>query len=264
METVGIIGLGAIGGGMARALVGRDVDVVGFDLDDDRLSAAADAGVHASVNIPDLCRRTRIVLVSVVAPAQLLAVATSVAEAGTPGLLVVDTSTVDPHTSAQARARLAAGGCRLPCAPVSGSAELARAGKLSAFCSGAPDDYRAAEPILDRIAASHRLIGDLEVARVAKLVINLVVLGTLELTAEALVLAEAQGLSRATAMDLIGSSVVDSAFLRYKTKALVEADYEPSATVSLVRKDLGLIASAAAEVGLDLPSAARSTPSTRR
>jgi 3-hydroxyisobutyrate dehydrogenase-like beta-hydroxyacid dehydrogenase len=194
-----------------------------------------------------------IALVSVAAQSQLLDVAAAIASAEHEDLLVVDTSTVDPQTSAEARARLEEGSCRLLCAPVSGSTALARTGKLSAFCSGSEADYHSAGPVLDEIAGSHSFVGEGEVARTAKLIINLVVAGTLELLAEALALGEAGGLSRADAMDILGSSVIDSPFLRYKRAALVDADYEPTAALNLARKDLSLIAAAASKVDLELP-----------
>lgn len=252
-KVVGVIGLGAMGGGMARALHDRGFSVVGFDLDGARLAEAAGAGVLPAADVADLCRRADIALVSVAGQSHLLAVAAAIASAGRSGLLVVDASTVDPKTSAEARARLEAASCRLLCAAASGSSEFARAGRLSLFCSGSDADYRDAGPVLDGIAGSHSLVGEGEVARTAKLIVNLVLIGTLELAAEALALAEAGGLSRADAMDLLGASVVDSPFLRYKRGALVDADYEPTAALSLARKDLGLIAAAAAEADLDLP-----------
>ncbi|HEY5332124.1 MAG TPA: NAD-binding protein, partial [Solirubrobacterales bacterium] len=129
-------------------------------------------------------------------------------------------------------------------------------GGLTAFCSGSEEDYGRAAPLLDAIAAKATLVGPAEEARVVKLIVNLVVIGTMELVAESLALGEAFGIGRRAALGLLRESVIGSPFLDYKAEALAAADYSPTASLGLVRKDLGLIRRVAAERGVELPATA--------
>jgi 3-hydroxyisobutyrate dehydrogenase-like beta-hydroxyacid dehydrogenase len=152
------------------------------------------------------------------------------------------------------RERIGEAGGSLLCAPVSGSAALAQSGRLTVFCSGSAEDYERATPLLDLLAAKHMWLGAAEEAPSAKLIVNLVVIGSMELVAESLALGAALGLSREAVIEQLRSSVISSPFLEYKAQAIVERDYEPTASLGLVRKDLALILRVAERHGVELPA----------
>jgi 3-hydroxyisobutyrate dehydrogenase len=250
--SVGIVGLGAMGGAFSRRLLSAGWEVGGVDADRDRVEAQVAAGMRSADSLEDLARMFEIIIVSVPNGDILVEVATELAELRGRASLVVDTSTVDPEASAAARRTLELAGVEFLCAPVSGSSGLAASGDLTAFCSGSDRAYERAAPLLSTIARSHELVGHREEARIAKLIVNLVVIGTMELLAESVSLAERFGLSRRAAIGHLQRSVIDSAFLSYKASAIIEGDYEPTASVNLVRKDLALIGRLGSDKGLQL------------
>src|SRR5262249_35180470 len=105
------------------------------------------------------------------------------------------------------------------------------------------------------IGPTIHLVGDAEQARVVKLAINLVVAGLAQLMSEALVLAEASGVSRADLLETMGNSAVGAPFVKYKTEPLLRDDYSATFTTSLMEKDIDLVLEAAEAGGVRLPLA---------
>jgi 3-hydroxyisobutyrate dehydrogenase-like beta-hydroxyacid dehydrogenase len=96
-------------------------------------------------------------------------------------------------------------------------------------------------------------VGEGERARVVKLVLQILVGGTAQLLAEALVLGEAAGVDRQKLLEAIGASAVGSRFVDYKTEPLLNDDYSATFTTSLMLKDVGLVLDLATERELELP-----------
>ena len=88
-----------------------------------------------------------------------------------------------------------------------------------------------------------------------KLAINLMIAGLAQLMSEALVLGEAAGVSRATLLEVMGSSAVGAPFVKYKTEALLRDDFSATFTTALMEKDIDLVLDAAEEAGVELPVA---------
>jgi 3-hydroxyisobutyrate dehydrogenase-like beta-hydroxyacid dehydrogenase len=107
--------------------------------------------------------------------------------------------------------------------------------------------------VLRAIAPTVRRVGDGERARALKLALQVVIGGTAELLAEAIVLAEAAGLDRRTLLEVVGASVVGSPFVEYKTEPLLRDDYSATFTTAMMRKDVDLVLDLARERDLDLP-----------
>src|SRR5205823_1918353 len=112
---------------------------------------------------------------------------------------------------------------------------------------------REQEPLLEAVAPTVRYVGEGEAARVLKLVLQVLLGGTAELLAEALVLGEAAGIERKALLEVIGASVVGSQFVEYKTGPLLEDDYGATFTTAMMEKDVDLVLDLFAEVGVELP-----------
>jgi 3-hydroxyisobutyrate dehydrogenase-like beta-hydroxyacid dehydrogenase len=140
-------------------------------------------------------------------------------------------------------------------APVSGNPTVVRAGNLSFIVSGAPDTLARVEPVLRAIGKTVTHVGDEEQARIVKLAINLMIAGLAQLMSEALVLGEASGVSRASLLEVMGSSAVGAPFVQYKTEPLLRDDFSATFTTALMEKDIDLVLDAAAEAGVELPVA---------
>jgi 3-hydroxyisobutyrate dehydrogenase-like beta-hydroxyacid dehydrogenase len=99
-------------------------------------------------------------------------------------------------------------------------------------------------------------VGPGEQARVVKLGLNLMIGGTTQLIAEALVLAERHGIDRRQMLEVMAGSAIGSPFVSYKTEGLVADDYSSTFTVELAEKDLGLAIASGQSAGVPLPATA--------
>lgn len=169
-----------------------------------------------------------------------------------PGRVVVDMGTVGADTSARIAAALAAHDVPLLRAPVSGNPAVVAAGNLAIVVSGPREVYDALVPALTDVGPKLFHVGAEEQARVVKLALNLMLAGTSQLLAEALTLLEAEGVTRADALEVIGGSAIGSPFVRYKSEALIADDYASTFTATLMRKDLGLALDAGRDAGVPL------------
>ncbi len=173
-----------------------------------------------------------------------------------PGVTLVDMSTVRPDTITAFEAAARAGGAGLLDAPVSGSVHLAEAGALTLMVGGPPEDLERARPALEAVSKSIFHLGPLGTGAAMKLAVNTVIFGLNGALAEALVLAEAAGIDRARAYDVIAASAAGAPFVGYKRDAFLNPDETPVAfSLELTAKDLGLIAAYAASLGVAMPQA---------
>jgi 3-hydroxyisobutyrate dehydrogenase-like beta-hydroxyacid dehydrogenase len=205
--------------------------------------------------VESLTAAADVVLTSLSDDDALEAVAASVAAAARPGTVLADLSTVSPGASARV-AELAEGASLLYLrAPVSGNPGVVRAGNLRFIVSGPHAALEKAEPVLLAIGPAIHEVGDGEQARIVKLAINLVIGGLAQLMAEALVLGEASGVSRAALLETMGDSAAGAPFVKYKTEPLLRDDYSATFTTRLMEKDVDLVLEAADTAGVRLPLA---------
>jgi 3-hydroxyisobutyrate dehydrogenase-like beta-hydroxyacid dehydrogenase len=168
------------------------------------------------------------------------------------GSVVVETSTVSPAASRRAADAVAEAGGTLLRAAVSGNPVLVRAATITFLCSGERAAYERCGPLFELLGKAAFHLGEGEEARYAKLAVNLMVAGSMQLMAETLGLAEAAGLDRRTMLEVLGSSAIGSPFVAYKTDPLVEGDYSPTFSVDGLRKDLRLVLDAAGDLRVPL------------
>lgn len=257
--SIGIVGLGRMGSAMAERLLHEGWRVVGYDVDPRRVEGIEHEKFVGAVSPGDVAKECEQLLVSVFDGEQLTRLLS-----GEHGLLddiraqtlIIDTSTVDPKTSQECAQACAEVGARFLRSTVSGNPGVARSGQLGVFCSGLEEDYAAATPVLDDLAATHTFLGPGEASRYAKLSINLMVAGMNVLMAEALAIAEGAGISREAFLDCVQNSVVASRFTEYKGAAHLAHDYRPTMTPGDIRKDLGYVLEAARALGVGVPATA--------
>jgi 3-hydroxyisobutyrate dehydrogenase-like beta-hydroxyacid dehydrogenase len=170
--------------------------------------------------------------------------------------VLVDMSTISVRSSARVAAACREHGCAFLRAPVSGNPSVVRAGRLSIVVSGPRAQFEASHAVLRSIGPNVFYVGAADQARIVKLALNLMVAGTAELIAEALVLSERHGIARADMLEVMGASAIGSPFVAYKTQALLDDDYSTTFSTKLMDKDLSLVREAADEVDLPIPLAA--------
>lgn len=166
---------------------------------------------------------------------------------------LVDMSTISAATSADISDAAARHGISYLRAPVSGNPSVVVAGNLGIIVSGPREVFDLVAPLLRDIGPNLVHVGAGEQARIMKLALNLMIGGTTQLLAEALVLAERHGLERATVLEVISGSVIGSPYANYKRETLLSGDYTSTFTARLLYKDLGLALAAGDAASVPLP-----------
>lgn len=254
--AVGLLGLGNMGTAVAERLLeaGRGIRV------HNRTRAKAvpleARGAVVAESPAELARSADILFTSLADDDALLAVVAELLPAARPGAVLADLSTVSPAASARVSDLADESGLLYLRAPVSGNPAVVRAGNLSFIVSGPAEALGVVEPVLLDIGRTVHRVGEGEEARVVKLAINLVIAGLAQLMAEALVLGEASGVSRAALLETMGGSAAGAPFVKYKTEPLLRDDYSATFTTSLMEKDVDLVLAAAESAGVRLPLAA--------
>jgi len=256
---VGVVGLGRMGAPIARRLLAGGHELTVWNRTAGRAGQLVEGGARAAPS-PAAVWETADVCVTMVADdAALVAVTT-----GESGLLVpdgtdrvlIEMSTVSVGASRAVAAAAAESGIAYLRAPVSGNPAVVEAGNLGIVVSGERAVFDRLEPVLRDIGPNVFYVGEAEEARVMKLALNLMIAGTAELMAEALVLGEASGLERATMLEVMGASAVGSPFVKYKSAGLIADDYATTFPASGMYKDLALALETGHAAGVPLPATA--------
>lgn len=259
IATVGVVGLGNMGLGMAATLARKGFTVLGYDLSPARRPAAEAAGVTTLNTLNEVLQAADALVFSLPLARDVEAVVT--AEGGLLSrtdrkVVVVDTSTSDPGTTRRLAERLAAAGHALLDAPVSGGPSGAAEGTLTMMVGGAEADYALARPVLEAMSARAH-VGPSGAGNIVKLVNNLLVAAHLVTTGEALRLSEAAGLSADEAVKVVNTATGRSAISEVMVPRWVQSGtFDSGFSAGLMRKDVRLALELAAECGIDLPLSA--------
>jgi 3-hydroxyisobutyrate dehydrogenase len=179
--------------------------------------------------------------------------------------VVVDSSSISQDGSAEVRSRLEALGVAYLCAPVSGNAKVAKAGKLLIVASGPKALYTEVEPYLQAMGRKVMWVGEGELARIWKIAHNTMFGVVIQNLCEITVLAEKAGIPRHVFLESINDSVLGSMYTRYKTPMLTNLTFDQvTFTPKLLLKDMDLGLSAAKAFGVPMPAAAATRESVAR
>lgn len=250
---MGLIGLGNMGTAFAERLLDAGYPLVVSNRTPGKAEALVARGATVASTPAELAGAADVILTSLANDEAFQAVAGAAIAAARPGSGLVDLSTVSPAASALIAERAEAASVGYVRAPVSGNPTVVRAGNLSVIVSGAAEDIDRVEPVIRAIGPTVHRVGEGEQARIVKLAINLMIAGLAQLISEALVLGEANGVSRADLLEVMGSSAVGAPFVKYKTEPLVRDDFSATFTTALMEKDIDLALDAADEAGVELP-----------
>ena len=256
-KHVGLIGLGAMGRGMAGSLrrAGYTVHVC-----DARPGAAAefaaDGGV-ACASPAEVAAACPVVISVVVNAAQTESVLfgeQGAAAAMASGSVFIMCSTVDPNWSIAMGDRLNALGLLYLDAPISGGAAKAASGQMTMMTSGAPAAYALCEPMLNAMAASVYKLGDHAGAGSKVKIINQLLAGVhIAAAAEAMALGLREGVEPAALYEVITHSAGNSWMFENRMAHVLAADYTPLSAVDIFVKDLGLVLDMARASKFPLP-----------
>ncbi len=252
-EVIGFVGLGNMGGPMARRLAAAGYEVHAFDINADALSVAEAAGVHAAANANECARKADLLMTSLPRPDHVQAV---MVDGGALGELSDGNLWIDLTTNRKEfildLASQAPKGVRIVECPVTGAVDGARNGKLTLFAGGDQNDLDRVTPVLDHLG---RVIhcGEIGTGNVTKLVTNQLWFIHAASLGEAFALGMSNGVELDVLWDAIKDSVGDSFVARHDAPSIFAGHYDPSFTLDLCMKDLGLTMELAGNVGTDLP-----------
>jgi 3-hydroxyisobutyrate dehydrogenase len=260
VATIGVIGLGKMGRGMALTLQRNGHRVIGFDAAAATRERLASEGVETCDSVAPLCTSAEMVVLSL--PTAAIVETVVAGEGGIlanarPGLLVVDTSTSHPGTTRRLASLMRESGMALIDAPVSGGPKGALAGSMTMVIGGADADVARAMPILEAMSQKRVHVGPVGAGHVAKIVNNLLCAAHLLTGAEALRIARAAGVDPERLLEGLnaGSGRSGVTLVNFPTWVLNGA-FDSGFTMGLMRKDVRLAAQFLGELGLDLPMAA--------
>jgi 3-hydroxyisobutyrate dehydrogenase/2-hydroxy-3-oxopropionate reductase len=261
MTTVAIVGTGRMGSAMARALARAGHDVIVQNRTRSSCEALAGEIRARVVDTPAQAAAAADVAITMLADdTAVLSVFTGpdgLVEGAHQGGVLIDMSTVLPDTIRSLAEAVRATGSGILDAPVSGSVSLAEAGALTLMVGGEAADLERARPVLEGLAKTIFHLGPLGAGAGMKLAVNAVIFGLNGALAEGLVLAEAVGVDRAVAYDVIAAGAAGAPYLGYKRAQFVDPETAPVAfTLALTEKDLRLITQTAEALGQPLPQTA--------
>jgi 3-hydroxyisobutyrate dehydrogenase len=259
IRRVGVVGTGAMGGGVVQSLVRAGFETFARDIDPAAQAAAAANGARGCVSAAEIASRCDAIIVLVVDAAQIDAVlfdADGVTAASEAPIVCVS-STVDPAYPAAIRPRLDARRIALLDAPVSGGPERAAAGTMTMMVSGDAHAFARAQPMLARITGRLFALGPRAGDASTFKIVNNVLAGVhLAAAAEALAIARAAGIDTRTLAEVVGASSGASwIFADRVPRALAGELRPPRAATRILAKDVAIAAELAARVGVDAPIA---------
>lgn len=251
MKTIGFIGLGIMGSPMAANLVKAGFEVTGHTRSRPGLDRLAAAGGRPAGSIAEAVSGADAVITVLPDAPDVEAVLLGpdgVFAHAEPGALVIDMSTISPGA-----ARALAQRRRMLDAPVSGGERGAIEGKLSIMVGGAADDFAAARPVFAAMGTTIVHVGPSGAGQTVKAANQLVVAGTIQLVAEAIVLLEASGVDAAAGLRVLAGGLAGSTVLDRKAASMLARDFTPGFRVDLHHKDLGIVLEAARTAGAVVP-----------
>ena len=253
-KTVGIVGLGIMGGAIARNLVDRGWRVIGYDIDAARRNELAQAGVMIAGNAGQVARDAPIILTSLPSATAVDQAAREIADSGESRRIVVELSTLSIADKLGFEATLTkAGHIALDC-PLSGTGAQAKTRDLVVYASGDSEAIARCMRLFSDFAKQSADLGRFGNGSRMKFIANHLVAINNVATAEAMILAQRAGLDPRVVVDMVGPGAGGSRMFQMRAPMMVEGVYEPATMkVSIWQKDMAIIAAFADDVGCQTP-----------
>jgi 2-hydroxy-3-oxopropionate reductase len=256
MTTLGFLGLGVMGGPMARNLVKAGYPVVGFDTDTRRLGNFAAGGGKPAMSVGEAGAGGAVVLLSlptgdvvrevVMGASGLL----TVMKAGT---VIVDLSTTEPKVAQECAAAASAKGITFLDGPVSGGEQGAIDASLSIMVGGDATVFAEVKPILSCLGKSVVRMGGSGMGQATKLINNMIVAANFAAVCEAWGLAVKVGLEPATLHEAIKGGWAGSRVMEETVPRLLKRNFVPGGTVDIMTKDVGYALNMARTANVPVP-----------
>jgi 3-hydroxyisobutyrate dehydrogenase-like beta-hydroxyacid dehydrogenase len=254
-SRIGFVGLGAMGGPMARRLAQSGFSVTGYDINPERATAAAGEGVSVAKSPAMAAEAADIVMSSLPNPAAVREAylgASGAVAALRAGTIVIDMSTIDPNTWRDVSDLAAAAGAETLGAPVSGGPADAGSGRLVFLIGGEAAVIERCRPVLETLGSEIHHLGPLGAGHVVKLVNNVMSMCNVAVAAEAMVLGVRAGMDPQRLFDVLSTSGGRSHHFLKRFPNVLAGDFTPHFSIALSRKDLSLALQMAESLGVPM------------
>jgi putative dehydrogenase len=259
--TVGIVGLGIMGGSFARNLVAAGWRVIGFDIDTSRRRALARAGVTTVASAADLAAQAPVIITSLPSPQALADTVSAIIDAKAARRIIVEASTFALEDKLRAQRALAkAGHVALDC-PISGTGAQARTGDLVVYASGDTAAIKRLRPLFLGFSRAVHDLGAYGNGSRMKYVANLLVAVHNVASAEAMVLGMKAGLPPQRILELVTIGAGNSRVFELRAPMMVKNRYDDATMkIKVWQKDLAVIGDYAAKIGCPIPLMSATLP----
>jgi 3-hydroxyisobutyrate dehydrogenase-like beta-hydroxyacid dehydrogenase len=259
MAKLGFVGLGVMGGGVARRLLAASHELHGWNRTPEKAAPLVAEGLVLEESPRAVAEQADVVFTMVTNVPALRAVAEGedgiIAGLG-PGKVWVDMTTAAPAVSRELAERVQETGAEMVDAPVSGSVSTLEEGRLSIMVGGNEETFHRVEPILLDIGPKVTRVGDNGQALLLKIAINLSLHVQMVAFCEGLLLAEKDGIDREVALDVMLGSVIASPMLKYRAPFILDMPDEAWFDVNMMQKDMLLALEAGRQLDVSMPTTA--------
>ena len=255
---IGLIGIGLMGMACARRMRAAGLELLGYDVDPQKLDALVKIGGKAATSVEEIARDCHKVVLAVFNTDQVeetVAALVASLPAGKAPIIALCVSTCDPDRIAKLYARTPANKVRYVEAPVSGTSQQTEQGDALGMIGGDPAAAAAAKEVLDAICPRRHHLGAAGNGGRAKLAINLILGVNRAALAEGLVFAQKLGLDPAAFLKVARESAAQSQVMDIKGPKMISGDFTPHGFVTQSRKDFLLMLEQAKARGQGLPLA---------
>jgi len=256
---LGYVGLGSMGGAMACNLAAAGHDLTVYDLDPARIAEVAAFGAsRAAASGEELAAQVDVLFTSLPGPRQASVAMPGLIEALAPGATWVDMTTNDRTLVVELAERAQTRGVDVVDAPVTGAIDGARTGNLTIFVGGSEPVIEKVRPYLE-VLGRIIICGPLGNGNVVKLITNQLWFINAAAVGEGLVLGKKAGVELSVLWEALKASVADSFVVRHDVPSIFAGHYDPSFTLDLCCKDLGLIEALSETTQTAIPMTRRAT-----
>jgi L-threonate 2-dehydrogenase len=252
--TIGVIGLGIMGGAFAENLVAAGWHVIGYDIAAPRRRVLARSGVEIAADAGDVAHKARTIITSLPKPGALAATAAAIARTGVSRRVVVEASTFTIEDKSRAEAVLRKAGHLLLDCPVSGTGAQAKVKDIVVYASGGSAEIKRLRPMFAAFTRAVHDLGPFGNGSKMKYVANLLVAIHNVASAEAMVLGMKAGLPPQLIFDLIKIGAGNSRVFELRAPMMVKDRYDNATMkISVWQKDMDVIGSYAKKMRVPTP-----------
>jgi len=262
VHTVALIGVGAMGSGVARCLLDKGFAVRGYDVRPEPLDQLRSDGGIACTSSEEAAKGADLAVLLVLNADQVedaVFGSHGLTQTLRPGTVIVSATTMSASRARALASRAVEAGFAWLDAPVSGGTLRAAEGTLTSMVGGDSADIDRARPVLEAYSRDVFHLGEVGSGSTAKMVNQVLVYCHLAAAAEAMTLCSKLGVDRQAVYDVICTAMGASAIFESRVPRLIDGTYQSGGSLRIALKDLGIVEETARELSLALPMTAQAT-----